>query len=110
MGKEDAAMEEDMGTAGGEKLNAIDEGRVKPLTAKLIDELVVVDLASIFVQHYAPISIAFLSINPKTHGELLPTAPRTQVHPQHHDPTLIWSPPNREKHKRIKIESVPKHE
>ena len=31
----------------------------------------------------------FLSINPKTHGELLPTAPRTQVHPQHHDPTLM---------------------
>ena len=47
------------------------------MMAKLINELVVVDLASAFVQHYAPISAAFLSINPKTHGELLPTAPRT---------------------------------
>ena len=70
-----------MGAMGGEKLDAIDEGKVMPLTTKLIDELVVVDLASVFVQHYAPIYITFLSINPKTHGELLPTAPRTQVHP-----------------------------
>nr|POF00237.1 hypothetical protein CFP56_37746 [Quercus suber] len=66
---------------GGEKLDANNEGRVKPLIAKLIDELVVVDLASVFVQHHAPISVAFLSINPKSHNELLPTAPRTQVHP-----------------------------
>ena len=47
------------------------------MMAKLIDELVIVDLASAFVQHYASISTAFLSINPKTHGELLPIAPRT---------------------------------
>ena len=86
MGKEEAVAEEDVLVAGGEKLDVIDEGRVKSLTAKLIDELVVVDLASIFVQHSDPISAAFLSINPKTHGELLPTAPRTQVHPQHHEP------------------------
>ena len=59
------------------------------MMAKLIDELVIVDLASIFVQHYAPISATFLSINPKTHDELLPTAPQIQVHPQHHDSTLI---------------------
>ena len=26
---------------------------------------------------------------PKTHSELLPTTPQTQVHPQHHDPTLM---------------------
>ena len=45
------------------------------MMAKLINELDVVDLASAFVQHYAPISAAFLSINPKIHGELLPTAP-----------------------------------
>ena len=89
MGKEDAAPEEDVGAMGGEKLDAIDEGKVMPLTTKLIDELVVVDLASVFVQHYAPISATFLSINPKTHSELLPTAPQTQVHPEHHDPTLI---------------------
>ena len=63
MGKEDAAVEEAMGTAEGEKLDAIDEGRIKPLTAKLINELVIVDLASVFVQHYAPISAAFLSIS-----------------------------------------------
>ena len=81
MGKEYSAREEDVGTMGGEKLDAIDEGKVMPLTTKLINELVVVDLASVFAQHYAPISVAFLSINPKTHGELLPTAPRTQVHP-----------------------------
>ena len=81
MDKEDTVVEEDVRNAGGEKLNAIDEGRVKPLITKLINELVVVDLASVFAQHYAPISVAFLSINPKTHGELLPTAPRTQVHP-----------------------------
>ena len=49
MGKEDAAVEEVVGTVGGEKLDVIDEGRVKPLIAKLIDELVVVELASIFV-------------------------------------------------------------
>ena len=30
-----------------------------------------------------------IKLNPKTHGELLPTAPRTQVHPQHHDPKLM---------------------
>nr|POF26628.1 hypothetical protein CFP56_69911 [Quercus suber] len=28
-------------------------------------------------------------LNPKTHDELLPTPPRTQVHPQHHDPTRV---------------------
>ena len=59
------------------------------MMAKLIDELVIVNLASTFVQHYASISTAFLSINPKTCGELLPMALRTQVHPQHHDPTLM---------------------
>ena len=59
------------------------------MMAKLIDELVIVDLASTFVQHYASISTAFLSINPKTCGELLPMALRSQVHPQHHDPTLM---------------------
>ena len=59
------------------------------MMAKLIDELVIVDLASAFVQHYASISTAFLSINPKTRDELLPMALRTQVHPQHHDPTLM---------------------
>ena len=59
------------------------------MMAKLINELVVVDIASTFVQHYAPISAAFLSINPKIHGELLPTAPWTQVHPQHHDLMLM---------------------
>ena len=75
MGKEDAAPEEDVGAMGGEKLDAIDEGKVMPLTTKPIDELVVVDLASVFVQHYAPISTSFLFINPKTHNELLPTAP-----------------------------------
>ena len=74
MGKEDAVVEEAVGTAEGEKLDAIDEGRVKPLTAKLIDELVIVDLASVFVQHYASISTTFLFINPKTHNKLLPTA------------------------------------
>ena len=47
------------------------------MMAKLVDELVIVDLAFAFVQHYAPISAAFLSINPKTHDELLPIAPRT---------------------------------
>nr|POF25668.1 hypothetical protein CFP56_17926 [Quercus suber] len=67
--------EEYVGATGGKKLDAIDEGKVKSLTAKLINELVIVDLASVFVQHYAPISAAFLSINPKTHSELLPTAP-----------------------------------
>nr|POE87091.1 hypothetical protein CFP56_53978 [Quercus suber] len=66
--------EEDVGATGGEKLDAINEGRVKPLTTKLINELVVVDLAFVFVQHDAPISATFLSINPKTHVELLPTA------------------------------------
>ena len=63
MGKEDVAVGEAMGITGGEKLDAIDEGRVKPLIAKLIDELVIVDLASVFVQHYAPISVTFLSIS-----------------------------------------------
>ena len=75
MDKEDTAVEEDVRNAGGEKLNAIDEGRVKPLITKLINELVAVDLASFFVQHYASISTTFLFINPKTHNELLPTAP-----------------------------------
>nr|POF08054.1 hypothetical protein CFP56_17778 [Quercus suber] len=88
VGKEDVAAKEDVG-ARGEKLGAIDEGRIKPLTTKLINELVMVDLAFVFVQHYASISTAFLSINPKIHSELPPTAPRTQVHPQHHDPMLI---------------------
>ena len=82
MGKEDAAMEEDMGTAGGEKLNAIDKGRVKPLTAKLIDELVVVDLASIFVQHYAlSLSLFYPSI----------PRPTVSCYPRPHEPRSTHS-------------------
>ena len=77
MGKEDTATEEDVGTAGGEKLDAIDEGRIKPLTAKLIDELVIVDLASVFVQHYAPIFAAF-------YPSIL--RPITSCYPQPHEP------------------------
>ena len=45
------------------------------MMVELIDEHVIINLASVFVQHYAPIFAAFLSINPKTHEELLPTAP-----------------------------------
>ena len=61
MGKEDVAAKEDVGAAGGETLDAIDERRVEPLIAKLIDELVIVDLASFFGQNFPWIHYLFFS-------------------------------------------------
>ena len=48
MGEEDAASEEHVGAVRGEALNAVNECLVKPLAAELLDELVIVDLASFF--------------------------------------------------------------
>ena len=87
MGKEDAAAEEDVGATRDEKLSAIDEGRVKPLTTKLINELVVVDLAFVFAQHYAPISAAFSihqSQDPRRATTHSPTNPGPPTTPQPH--------------------------
>lgn len=42
--EEDAAAEEDVGRAGGEAVDAIDQGPVEPLAPELVDQLVVVYL------------------------------------------------------------------
>ena len=52
VGKEDATTEKHVGTSRGETLNAVNEGWVKPLTAKPINELVVVDLATFLGRHF----------------------------------------------------------
>lgn len=52
MGEEDAAAEEDVGRATGEACDAVDEGLVEALAAKLVDELVVIDFAALLSRNF----------------------------------------------------------
>lgn len=52
MGEEGAAAEENVGAARGEVLDTVNERLVEPLTAELLDELVVVNLASFFGRNF----------------------------------------------------------
>lgn len=51
VGEEDAAAEEDVRRAAGEAGNAVDEGLVQALAAELVDQLIVINFASLFGRH-----------------------------------------------------------